>query len=205
VHHDVDAVVLDVEEQVRLDHLESLVHERRRVRRDDEAHVPRRMGERLGRRDVGELGAGPAAERAAGGGEHEPAHLVVGSRPQGLRDRGVLGVDGHDLPRLRESGHEVAADDERLLIREGERRAALEGRDRGGEPHRPRDAVQHHVGVHVAHELHGLVDADRGVLDVELRGLRLEQCPIRADRESDDIESARVRPDDLESLGADRA
>ncbi len=56
VHHDVDAVVLDVEEQVRLDDLEALVHERRRVRGDDEAHVPRGVRERLGRGDVGELG-----------------------------------------------------------------------------------------------------------------------------------------------------
>ena len=41
-------------------------------------------------------------------------------------------------------------------------------------------------------------------LDAELRGLRLEQCAVRADRESDDVEAARVRPDDVERLGADR-
>ena len=55
VHHHVDAVVLDVEEQVRLDDLESLVHERRGVRRDDEAHVPRGVRERLGRGDLREV------------------------------------------------------------------------------------------------------------------------------------------------------
>ena len=60
VHDDLDAVVLDVEEQVRLDDLEPLVHERGGVRRDDEPHVPRRMGERLGRGDLGELLAASA-------------------------------------------------------------------------------------------------------------------------------------------------
>ena len=55
-------------------------------------------------RDVGELGARAAAERAAGCGEHEPAHLVVGAGAQRLRDRGVLGVDGHDLARARRAG-----------------------------------------------------------------------------------------------------
>ena len=124
---------------------------------------------------VGELVAAAAAERPARRGEHEAAHLVVGARAQRLRDRRVLGVDGHDLARAREAGHEVAADDERLLVGERERGAALERRERRRQADRPGDAVQHDVGVDVAHELHGLVDADRGVLDAELRRLRLER------------------------------
>ena len=55
------------------------------------------MGERLGDGDVGELGPGPAAERAAAGGEHQPAYLAVAAAAQALRERGVLGVDRHDL------------------------------------------------------------------------------------------------------------
>jgi hypothetical protein len=66
------------------------------------------------------------------------------------------------------------------------------------------DAVQHDVRVDVAHELHGLVDADRGVLDPELRGLLLETRTIRAHGEPDDLEPARVGADDVERLGADR-
>jgi hypothetical protein len=70
------AVEVDAEQLVRLDDLEALVHERRRVDRDLGAHVQvgccsasatvtRRARSRC------------AAERPAAGGEHEPAHLVA--------------------------------------------------------------------------------------------------------------------------------
>ena len=116
----------------------------------------------------------------------------------------MLGVDRHDLAGPGEPGDEVAADDERLLVGERERGAALEGRDRRCESDRAGDAVQHDVGVDVANELHGLVDADGGLLDVELRRLLGEERPVRADTESDHVEPARVRPDDVEGLRADR-
>ena len=72
VHDDVDAVVGRAEQVVGLDHLEALVHQRRRVDRDLAAHRPRRVPQRLLDRDVLELGARAAAERAAGGGDDEP-------------------------------------------------------------------------------------------------------------------------------------
>ena len=46
---------------------------------------------------VGQLGAGAAAERAAAGGQHQPAYLLGGAAAQALGERGVLGVDRHDL------------------------------------------------------------------------------------------------------------
>ena len=90
------------------------------------------------------------------------------ARAQRLGDRGVLGVDRDDLARLRDRGHEIAADDQRLLVREREGAAGLERGERGAEPHGAGDAVEHHVGLDVAHELLGLVGAERGVLDPEL-------------------------------------
>jgi len=45
---------------------------------------------------------------------------------------------------------------------------------------------------------------DRRVLDAEVRRLLLEQRPVRPDREAHDLEPSRVRPDDVERLGADR-
>ena len=100
--HDVDPVEGDAEEQVRLDDLQALVDQRRGVRRDEGAHGPGRVRERLLGRDVGELGAG--AGRGTG-----PPLAVRTSRstspgapgPQALRDRRVLGVDRHDLARRR--------------------------------------------------------------------------------------------------------
>ncbi len=50
VDDDLDPLVGDAEEVVRLDHLEALVHQRRRVDRDPAAHLPGRVGERVGRR-----------------------------------------------------------------------------------------------------------------------------------------------------------
>jgi hypothetical protein len=49
---DLDAVVRHAEQQVRLDHLEALVHESRRVGRDHEPHVPGGMRERLAGGDL---------------------------------------------------------------------------------------------------------------------------------------------------------
>ena len=114
--------------QVRLDDLEPLVHERRRVGGDDEPHVPGRMRERLLGRDIRQLIAGAPAERTAGCREHQPAHLAVLARAQRLRDRRVLGVDGDDLPGPRRRCHQLAADDERLLVGEREGGSGLEHR-----------------------------------------------------------------------------
>ena len=128
----------------------------------------------------------------------------VGARAERLRDGRVLRVDGHDLPRRGETRHEVAADDEGLLVGQGERGAALEHRERRCEADRAGDAVQHDVGIDVVHELHRLLDPDRGVLDPELRRLRLEQRTVRAGGEPDDLEAPRVGADDVERLRADR-
>ena len=71
------------EEQVGLDHLEALVDQGGGVDGDDRAHVPGRVGQRLLDGHVEQLLAGAAAERAAGGGQHEPAYLLGACRPAG--------------------------------------------------------------------------------------------------------------------------
>ena len=53
VHDDLDPVERDVEEQVRLDHLQALVDQGRGVDRHDGSHVPRRVAQRLLRSDLG--------------------------------------------------------------------------------------------------------------------------------------------------------
>ena len=75
VHHDVDLVEGDAEQLVGLDHLEALVHERRRVDGDLGAHVPGGVAQRVGDGDLLELLAGEAPERTAAGGEDQPLHL----------------------------------------------------------------------------------------------------------------------------------
>ena len=94
-------------------------------------------GERLLRRHVGELGARAPAERSAARCHDEPAHLLGATATQALRDRGVLDVDGHDLPRCGDGLDERAADDERLLVGERERRGRRRAARVGSRPIAP--------------------------------------------------------------------
>ena len=82
VHDDLDAVVVDAEELVRLDHLEALVHERRRVDGDLGAHRPGRVRQRVGDRDRAEPLGRPAPERAARGGEEQAGHVGRSPAPR---------------------------------------------------------------------------------------------------------------------------
>ena len=84
-------------------------------------------------RDVPHLLAGAPAERTAARGQHQPVDLCGGAAAQALRERGVLGVDRHDLSRLaRAPVTSAAADHQGLLVgqREDRRRpsAARVGR-----------------------------------------------------------------------------
>ena len=114
---------------MRLDQLEALVHERGRVDGDLRAHAPGRVRERLDGAHVGEVGAAPAAERPARGGEHERVHGVRRPPVEELKRGRVLGVDREQAPSPAPPGghREVAAGDEALLVREREVDAALEG------------------------------------------------------------------------------
>ena len=90
------------------------------------------MRERLRRRHVLELGARAAAERPAGGGEHERVDGRRVAALEALVERRVLAVDGQQqapapLPRRE---RELAGGDEALLVRERERDAALERPER---------------------------------------------------------------------------
>ncbi len=117
----------------------------------------------------------------------------------------MLGVDRHDLPRLRDPGDEIAAHDERLLVRECEGAPRFERGECRPEPHRSRDAVQHHVGVDGAHQPFGVLGAESRVGDGELLRLLRDEFGVRAGREADDGEPIAVGADDVEGLRSDRA
>ena len=87
----------------------------------------------------------PAAERAAARGQHQPFHLGVRPGAQALGDRRVLGVHRHDLPGLGPAGDQRAADDQRLLVRQGEGPAGVERGERGAQAGGAGHAVQHDV------------------------------------------------------------
>ena len=89
--------------------------------------------------------AAAPAERAAGRGEHEAAYLLGGAGAQALRDGAVLGVDRHDLARPGALLDQRAADDQRLLVGQGERGAGVEGGEGGAQADGAGDAVEHDV------------------------------------------------------------
>ena len=76
-------------------------------------------------------------------------------RAQALRERGVLGVDGHDLARLGGLEHQRAAGDQRLLVGQRQPRAAVERGQRRLQPERTDQRIEHDVGLGVAHQLGG--------------------------------------------------
>src|SRR3546814_2126233 len=90
--HNLDPIERDAEQQVRLEHLETLVDRGRGVDRDHRAHRPGGVVQRLGGCHALQVVAGPATERATGCGEHETAYLLRRSAAQALGHGRVLAV-----------------------------------------------------------------------------------------------------------------
>ena len=198
VDDDLDPVVREVEEEVRLDQLEPLVHERRRVDRDLRAHAPGRMRERVGRLDVGEVGAAAAAEGPARGRENEGVDGLRGVAVEKLERGGVLGVHGEQPPSSPLPGRhgQVAARDQALLVRKREVDAPLqrpEGRREAGEAH---DRVEDDVGLGAVEQV--------GRIASHL-GQRREAVDRGRARGGRDELQPRVAVDDLARLAPDRA
>ncbi len=151
MHHDVDPVQVDAVEQVGLQQLQALVDQRRGVGGDHPAHVPGGMGQRLGRRHVGELFPGATAERSAAGGEDQPVDL--GGRPaaQALRQRRVLRIHRHQLAFRGRPGDQRTTDHQGLLVGQRQDAARLERGQRRRQAGGPGDAVEDDVTGHSGH------------------------------------------------------
>ena len=210
MHHHVDAVVVEPEQLVGLDHLEALVHERRGVDRDLRAHVPRGVLERVGDRDQRKLLTRVAAERPSARGEDQAPDLVGRAGPQRLVERGVLAVDGNDLARAtRACGRDHrATGDQALLVGKRKALAVDERGDRRRKSGEADDRVQHDIGVGVRGELGERVriaGARTRVFDgnTELDALRFEELGVATGSERHHLVAVAMVPDDFERLGAD--
>ena len=184
---DLELVVGEPEEDVRLDQLQALVRERGGIDRDLRPHAPRRVSERLLDRDVRELLAAPAVERTARRGEDERVDAVRRSALEALEGRRVLGIDREQeaSPTLLRRERQVARRDEALLVRERERHASLERPERRTDSRKADDGVQDDVGLGALEEL-GQVAACLDVLDAVSRSELLEAA--RAGREGAELE-----------------
>ena len=147
VDDDVDPLVGDGEEVVGLDRLEALVHQRRRVDRDPSAHPPGRVRERVGDADPGEVVA--AAEGAAGGGQHQPLDRPRRLAVDQLEEGRVLGVDRQQARpgRLGQRHHQLAAEDQALLVGEGDVDPLAQRDDRRAQAGGADDRVEDEVGL----------------------------------------------------------
>ena len=195
---DLDRVVRQVEEEVRLDQLEALVGQRRGVDGDLRPHLPGRVRERVRRRDVFELVARAPAEGTAAGREDESPDLVPRHVSEELERRRVLAVDRQQqpsAPRPRVAG-ELACGDEALLVRERERDAALERPERRVDAGEADDRVEDDVRLGLLEHL-GRIAADLSH--------RREAVDRRRARGRGDQLEIRIRRDDLERLASDRA
>ena len=117
-----------------------------RVDADLGAHRPDRVAQRRLRRRARHLLAAGGAERAAGGGQHDPLHRAPIAVGQRLEDRVVLGIDRQQggAGLAHRAQHHLAGADQRLLVgqrharrRGGSRPASRQAGRAGDRGHRP--------------------------------------------------------------------
>ena len=124
------------EQMMRLDQLEPLVHQRRRIDRDLRAHRPVGMRDRLRRRGRGDLLGRAGAERAAARGQDD----LCRRRPRGRRQDIGRSHYARCRPaagraaRLAPPDHQLAGRDQRLLVGERDRLARVDRRHRRPQP-----------------------------------------------------------------------
>ena len=144
---DLDLIGADTEQPVRLDDLEPLVHQRRRIDGDLPAHLPCRMTKRLIRRDPLQLRRGEIAKRSARGGENQSSNLALVSPVQALVDGVVLAVHGknrHVVPAGRRR-HQRTGHHQHFLVGERDRLAGRDRREHGLEARGPGGGADHDV------------------------------------------------------------
>jgi hypothetical protein len=169
--------------------------------------VVERLGDGRGRRPLGR----PGAERAAGCREDEARDLVGPAAGETLQHRAVLGVHGDDLAAALAGGahHEVARDDQRLLVGQGDALARAQRGEGRFEPGRADDPDDHHAHVAPGRRLDEAAPA-RAVRQPDVgrtpvARLLVEQRGFGARGQGDHVEPVPVAPQHLERGAPDRA
>ena len=157
-----------VEEELGLDQLQTLVHERGRVDRDLAAHRPLGMLAGLLGRGGGDSLRRPGPERPARSGQDQTpngtARIHAGSAiRQALEDGIVLAVDRQqrDAGLAAGSAEKRAGHDDGFLVGQQHRACAARRRQRGRQARRPDDGGHDRVDARGAGHLDQLVGADR--------------------------------------------
>ena len=219
VHDHLDRRVGQPEQEVRLDHLERLVDQRRGIHRDLLAHFPRGVLQRLDHRRTGESLRRPGPERPARRREDEAGELTGPAAGDALQHGAVLGIDGHDLPAPHACGlgDELSRHHERFLVGE---RHALAGAQRGErrlEARRADDRVDDDPHVRVRRRFDQAAGStlvsrfpvpgihEPHVRRPPFRGLILEQLRVRVRGQRHHAEPLALAPQHLQGGRADRS
>src|SRR5688572_11029225 len=149
VNNDFDAVVGQIEQNVRLDYLERFVRERSAVDRVLPPHAPGRVPQSIRDTHPGETLRAPPAKRSTRSGENNAPHFTARMPGDALKDRRVLAVDRYELamPILCGLLHEIAGDHERFLVGERDALPSLESRERRLEAGHADNGVDHNVHI----------------------------------------------------------
>jgi len=207
MEHDLNPVVRKAIQPVGLHDLVGLVRERRRVDGHLRAHAPRRMAKRFVRGDRGERAQGTIAERTARGGDRDPLDRLPVDPAEALPERAVLAIDrAQPPPRATARGaHEMPADDEHLLVREGDVLASGERGERRPQPGDPRRRDEHEIDVVRGRKGDQIVVPGRDAPHTEPLGEGREHVAPRARRQSGHGQPIGMGGDHVEGLLADRA
>ena len=164
------------------------------------AHLPRGVSEGLVNGHLGQLLERPSAKRAAGGREQDAtqravAFSLVAQAVQALVDRGVLGVDRHDLCARGKQGplHHRAGRDQRLFIGQRQAASSLQRTESDGQAGETDNPVQNYVSLIGDSRQSLIASQDLGALRDEVSqfaGLR-RVC----DGYLGGVEIARLRPE----------
>ena len=177
LNHHADLVIGHVEQVMRFDDLQALVHKRGGIDGDLRAHVPRGMVQRLSRGDAIKIGALPAAEGAAGGRYPQAGDLSLGFAQQALVNCAVLGIDGHEGAgranrgsrtrratlriHLRRQRHDqIAAHHQAFLVRQRKDLARTQRFVACAQAGSAYQRVDHHVRLGQTHQVHHGVHAE---------------------------------------------
>ena len=133
MNHDGDLLGRQIEQPVRLDHFEPLVHQGRGIDRDLAAHPPGRMIERLGDGYRCETIGRKAEKRTARRGQNDALERGAAASFEALENRVVLAIDRQQAyAALAHRGrHHLARDDQHFLVGERDILAGLDRRERG--------------------------------------------------------------------------
>lgn len=171
--------------------------------------------------DMLEVGRGPAPKRPSRGRQHQLGDLVGSAAAQALGQRGVFGVDRHDLTGPRRPQHQRTTGDQRFLVGQRQPGTCLERGQRRSQAQRADQRIEDDVGLglldqpgggvgsvvgDVADPLRRVLVSDGNIGHPGLRTLSQQRVQMgAASGQPDYLETVRIVGDDLKRLGADRA